>query len=110
MFRFSGRSGHHPDDYLTDQLHDLRHQVETLSRLVQQTGSEAGTRAGRAVTVLGSELRQHGQELAQHLGHTARRTSRAVRKDPVPAIVGAAGLLLVLSLVLGTPRGRQTDR
>ena len=49
-------------------------------------------------------LRHEGTAVARAAAHQAARAGRAVRADPVPAIVGIVGFALLASLVLGRRR------
>lgn len=49
-------------------------------------------------------LRHEGTAVAKAAAHQAARASRAVKADPLPAIVGVVGLALLASLILGRRR------
>jgi ElaB/YqjD/DUF883 family membrane-anchored ribosome-binding protein len=49
-------------------------------------------------------LRHEGTAVAKVAAHQAARASRAVKADPLPVIVGAVGIALLASLVLGRRR------
>jgi ElaB/YqjD/DUF883 family membrane-anchored ribosome-binding protein len=49
-------------------------------------------------------LRHEGVAVAKAAAHQAGRASRAVKADPVPALVGVIGLALLASLLLGRRR------
>lgn len=49
-------------------------------------------------------VRHEGTAVAKLAAHQAGRASRAVRADPVPAIIGLVGVALLASLLLGRRR------
>lgn len=86
-----------------------------FSRTVMSNAAEAGERASdmlrearqRAEPALHQALdyaRQEGDVLAEAVGTQLRRAGRAVRADPVPALVGAVGVALLASLLLSRRR------
>lgn len=88
-------------DHLAHQLSGLSREVATIARAVQRFSAEAGHDAGHVAGNLVDEAWHQGERLAHGVRRQARHAGKAVREDPVPAIVAVAGLLLVLSLVLG---------
>ncbi len=86
-----------------------------FSRTVIENAAEAGGRATdmirearhRAEPALNQVMdyaRHEGDMLADMVGTQMARAGRAVRADPVPAIVGAVGVALLVSLLLGRRR------
>ena len=96
------RSRHWSDaldiEELSRQLSSLRHDVAGVSRAV----SRYGTHTAHDV---GDQLWHQGEIVARQLGKQARQAGKAVKEDPVPAIVAVAGFALFLNLVLGRKRG-----
>lgn len=71
------------------QISGLRHEMRGASRY--------GAHAAHDV---GDQLWHGGEVMARQLGRTARKAGKAVRDDPVPAVVAVAGFALFLNLVL----------
>ena len=71
-----------------------------LTQLARQTRALAAPVLHQA----GDYARHEGAELARIAGKQAMRAGRAVKADPVPAVVGAIGLALLASLVIGRRR------
>lgn len=91
-------------EQLTRQVSRLAREVSAMSRTMQRMGAEMGSEAGAATADLfGSTLHQ-GEVLARDLGKQAQRVGKAVRKDPLPAVVTLVGLALLLSLLFGRRR------
>lgn len=91
-------------EQLTHQLSRLAREAEAMSRTVQRMSAETGRQAGNtAAEVVGEALHQ-GEMLARGAGKQARQVGMAIRKDPLPAVVAVAGLLLLLNLALGRKR------
>lgn len=85
-------------DELSRQLSSLRQDVAGVSRAVGRYGAHA---AGD----IGEQLWHQGEVVAQQLGRQAIKAGKAVRQDPMPAIVAIAGFALLMHLVLGRRRG-----
>ena len=87
---------------------DLQHQALATRDLaqdhLQQFGREARHVAGHAAHQVADYGRHEGAILAQAAAVQALRAGRAMKADPIPAIVGAIGIALLASLVFG--RGR----
>lgn len=49
-------------------------------------------------------IRHEGKAVAKVAAHQAARAGRAVKADPMPAIIGVVGLALLASLLLGRRR------
>lgn len=49
-------------------------------------------------------IRHEGTVVAKAAAHQAARAGRAVKSDPLPAVVGVVGLALLASLLLGRRR------
>ena len=88
--------------------HDLQHQALATRDLtkdqLQQFGRQAGAIAGQAAHQLADYGRHEGEILAHAAAVQAARAGRAVKADPVPAIVGAIGIALLASLIFGRRR------
>ena len=96
------RSRHWSDaldiEELSRQLSSLRHDIAGVSRSVSRYGSHTARDVG-------DQLWHQGEIVARQLGKQARMAGKAVKEDPVPAIVAVAGFALFLNLVLGRKRG-----
>ena len=53
---------------------------------------------------IGEELWHQGEIVAKQLGRQARKAGKAIKNDPVPAVVAVAGFALFLNLLLGRKR------
>ena len=95
------RSHHWTDaldvEELSRQLSSLRHDVAGVSRAVGRYGSHAAHDVG-------DQLWHQGEVVARKLGRQAKKAGKAVKEDPVPAIVAVIGFGLFLNLVLGRKR------
>lgn len=83
---------------LSRQLSSLRHDMAGVSRAVSRYGAHTATDVG-------DQLWHQGEVVARQLGKQAVKAGRAVKDDPVPAVVALAGFALFLRLVLGRKRG-----
>lgn len=88
-------------DQLSHQLAGLRREVAAVSQAVQRFGTGAGRDAGNVASNLADEAWQQGERLARDIRRQARHAGKAVREDPVPAIVAVVGVLLALNLLFG---------
>lgn len=95
------RSRHWSDaldlEELSRQLSSLRRDVAGVSRAVTRYGSHTAHDVG-------NQLWHGGELVARQLGRQARKAGKAVKDDPVPAIVAVAGFALLLNLLLGRRR------
>ena len=95
------RSRHWTDaldiEELSRQLSTLRHDVAGVSRAVSRYGSHTAHDVG-------DQLWHQGEIVARQLGKQAKKAGKAVKEDPVPAIVAVAGFALFLNLLLGRKR------
>lgn len=69
----------------------LRHEVGQLGR--------AGSRFGHDASDFGDHLWSGGRAVAKVLRRQARDAGRAVKDDPVPAVVAVAGFALFMNLL-----------
>ena len=99
---------HDAEEQLSHQLSRLSRDVADISRAVQHFGTDARHEAGAAAADLLDGAWHQGEIVARRLGRQAQRAGKAVREDPVPAIVAVAGFVLLLNLLLG--RKQQTRR
>lgn len=100
------RSGTQMRDVAQDRLQHLTHQAGGMADdQFRHFAHQAGTFAGAAGHQLADYGRHEGAVLAQAAAKQAVRAGRAVRADPLPAIVGAVGLALFASLLMNRRRG-----
>lgn len=74
---------------------DAGHITELLSRFTANARREAGHYGHD----LADEAWHQGAVAAKVIGKQALRAGRAVRKDPVPAVVAVAGLACLMALI-----------
>lgn len=85
---------------LAHQLSELRRDVASLGKSVAVSGGHLQHDAGD----IGEALLHGGEAVARQLGQQARRVGRAIREDPMPAVVGVVaivGVVAALSLAFG---------
>ena len=75
---------------------DVRHLSDALARYTDHTRQDIGNIAHD----FADGALQQGAVAARVLGEQAWKAGKAVRKDPVPAVVAIAGLACLLSLVM----------
>ena len=84
---------------------DLAHQISSLRREVAGVTRSVGRYGTHTAHDVGDQLWHQGEIAAKLLGRQAKKAGKAVRDDPVPAVVAVAGFALFLNLVLGRKRG-----
>ncbi len=87
-------------DRLAHQLSEIRRDVASLGKSVAVRGGHLQHDAGD----IGEALWHGGEAVARQLGQQARRTGRALREDPMPAVIGVVaivGVVAALSLAFG---------
>jgi hypothetical protein len=110
-----GRTRHAANDlanYGRDKAQDAVAHGRRAADFVQTDGAEHAReaaryyarRAGEIATQMADYGRRESTVAAQAAAYHAARAGRAVRADPMPLIVGAVGLALLTSLVLGRRR------
>ena len=82
---------------ITRQLSHLRHDLSGISRAVSRYGAHAASDVG-------DQLWHQGEVVARQLGRQAAKAGKAVKDDPVPAVVAVAGFALFMRLILGRKR------
>jgi hypothetical protein len=82
---------------ITRQLSHLRHDVAGVSQAVSRYGVHTAND-------LGDQLWHQGEIVAKKLGRQAAKAGKAVKDDPVPAVVAVAGFALFMRLILGRKR------
>lgn len=112
----AGRAAHEASDYGRDVAHDAlaygRKRAGDLVHYAHNDGAEHAReaaryyarRAGKLATRMADYGRHEGTVLAQAAAVQAARAGRAAKADPVPVIVGAVGIALLASLLLGRRR------
>ena len=100
-FREARRFADTAEDRMSRQISHLSHEIGAISHAVRKLGLESGQQAGHLAHDFADQAWHTGLIAAGQLGKQARRTGKAVREDPVPAIVAVVGFALLLSLVLG---------
>lgn len=83
----------------------LEARIASLQREMRHIGRNLSSRAGHTaedwgdnVSDFGREAARQGMQLAEMAGSQAWRASRAVRRDPIPAIAVIGTALLLASL------------
>lgn len=87
-------------DRVAHQLSELRRDVSTLGTSVARYGGHLQDDAGD----IGGALWHGGEAVARQLSQQARRAGRAIREDPMPAVIGVVaivGVVAALSLAFG---------
>ena len=82
---------------------DAGHLQQALSRF----SDDARHDVGRVAHDFADEAMHQGAIAARVLGKQAWKAGKAVRKDPVPAVVAVAGLACLLSLVMSSGSRRR---
>ena len=101
------RAQHRLDRQLGGLAREAGRISELLSRYSSRAQRDAGHYAhdaGRFAHDLADEAWKQGSVAAKVLGKQALRAGKAVRKDPMPAVVAVAGFACLLSLVLASGR------
>lgn len=87
---------------------DMRHHSDAARGEIAGQASDLARHAREAVEPglrrVGAFARREGPAVAHAALATAGRMASAARRDPVPVMVGAIGLVLVASLVFGRRR------
>jgi hypothetical protein len=97
---------------------DLRHRALALRNQAEDAGGDLLDRAGHAVGSLrkvaepalhkAADMAVHeGGALARYASRRALRAGRAVRDDPMPALIGAVGIALIATMIFSR-RGRSS--
>ena len=82
---------------ISRQLSHLRHDVAGVSHAVSRYGAHTASD-------IGDQLWHQGEVVARQLGRQAVKAGKAVKDDPVPAVVAVAGFALFMRLILGRKR------
>jgi len=83
---------------LGKRLNSLAREASGISRSLEHFGSGARRDFGHAA----HDFADYGQVAARMIGKKAWKAGKAVRKDPVPAVVAVAGLACVVSLLMSS--------
>ena len=83
---------------ITRQISHLRHDMAGVSRAVSRYGAHTAND-------IGDQLWHQGEVVARQVGKQAVKAGKAVKDDPVPAVVAVAGFALFMRLILGRKRG-----
>lgn len=94
----------HSQRQLSRQVSSLARDAGHISDLLARFSADARRDAGHLAHDLADEAWQQGAVAAKALGQQALRVGKAVRRDPVPAVVAVAGLACLLSLILASGR------
>lgn len=101
----AGRAARQVTDYGRHEGADLvRERASHYADIAQDRAHGYARAAGDIASELAKYGRHEGAMLADAATAQAARVGRAVRADPVPAIVGAIGLALVANLLFGRRR------
>ena len=91
------------DDLTDDVAHHLRRlrrEVASLRSGAEHSAHDAGRAIGHVAHDLGETLADTGSAAVRSLGRKAVRAGKAVRRDPLPTVVGIIGLACLASLIL----------
>lgn len=101
MGRFAGRRWQDEvQDRIVRQLSELQDQVSSLGQSVARRGGDIQD----DVSDFGDAIWHGGELAARQIGREASRIGRAVRHDPLPAVVGVValvGVVAALSIAFG---------
>jgi hypothetical protein len=87
-------------DWRDELQDDVLHHLSGLRREVMALSGDTRNSLQHGAQEIGDVLMDQGAVLARRFGKQAMRTAKAVRHDPVPAVVGAIGLACLASLVM----------
>lgn len=85
---------------LTRRLSALAREASGISRSLERFGHGAGRDLSHVAHDMADGALHGGAVAARVLGKQAWRAGRAVRRDPVPAVVAVAGLACLISLIM----------
>ena len=94
-------------DRLVHQLAEIRRDVASLGKSVAVRGGHLHHDAGDIGEALwhgGESLLHGGEAVARQFGRQATRAGRALKEDPMPAVIGVVaivGVVAALSLAFG---------
>lgn len=91
---------------LSRRLSHLARDASSISRSLEKYGSSAGRDLSHFAHDATDAALHHGASAARMFGKQAWRAGKAVRRDPVPAVVAVAGLACLLTLVMSSGKRR----
>lgn len=98
----AGHAAHRFADYGSHEGNALARQAGGLAHdYAGEFAHRAGDIAGRAARQLADYGRHEGAIIAHEASVRAKQAGRAVRADPLPAVVGIIGVALLASLLFG---------
>lgn len=95
---------------LSRRLTALAREASGISRSLDHFGDGARHDLSRFAHDATDFARHEGAAVARAVGKQAWRAGKAVRKDPVPAVVAVAGLACLVSLVMSSGNGKYSGR
>jgi ElaB/YqjD/DUF883 family membrane-anchored ribosome-binding protein len=103
--RLLNERGHDLPDRLGRQLASLQDAISTIARNLGDAGGKRLGEAQHEAEALADSAREHLPVLARQVANKAGRATRALRDDPVPAMVMVGTIALLASLIF-----REGDR
>jgi hypothetical protein len=93
---------------VSDQVASLSHEVAHLARHAGRYATPRIREAAHSAGDLAGDVIHQLEPLARDVAHRAKVAGRAVRQDPVPAVIALGTFALIASLLLsgGPSRGR----
>ena len=91
---------------LSRRLSHLARDASGISRSLEKFGAGAGRDVSHFAHDATDAALHHGASAARVIGKQAWRAGKAVRRDPVPAVVAVAGLACILSLIMSSDKRR----
>ncbi|GHA11580.1 hypothetical protein GCM10007989_02370 [Devosia pacifica] len=86
---------------LEKQIATLQRDLEKVSRDFTRTGEHRIDEWSTEAAEFADELHQQINAMGRELSRYADKTGRAIKKDPVPVLVGAGVFALIVAILLG---------
>lgn len=83
-----------------DQVASLSHDVSTLARQVRRYATPRVQDAAHSASDFAGDVIHQLEPLARDVAHRAKAAGRAVRNDPVPAVIALGTFALLATLLL----------
>ncbi len=98
----------HAQKQLGRQVQELLRDAAHISATLGRFGADAGNGVGQMALEVADEAIHKGAKAARIVGRQAWRTGKAVREDPMPAVMAVIGVACLLNLVLSRSRRWET--